>query len=457
MITSTARLLTGDVYEIKLWSVNFHGNERADGSTGISEKKSLMGSADTDMFQIVFTKYRRFIFLVMSACNITTLQVWDTTYSADSVEWCPVEPYLNVFVCGTYHLVQNDSETYDCSDENGEIDKTKTKCQQEKLGSLHLMVVDRCLVTHKVQTLEVDAVLDTKWCPKRVENKTLLAAATAKGEILVFELSESPDLPEETQFHHFLTLLTKVKVFPDDMVLALSLDWNVRKKEHNGDESLQVVVSDSHGGISLLKFTNSTLIVIDCCVLHDYEAWIAAFDYWNPSVSYSGGDDNKFLVLDSRVGIRNPVLVNKSHEMGVTSICCNDSKEHLLVSGSYDEQLRFWDTRNLRKPISSTTLIGGIWRLKWDPQNFDHLLAACMYGGFCVINSEDVINPKVVTVYKEHKSIAYGCDWCFWTDAEIRSIVSDKNLKESTKILSLIATCSFYDHKLCVSIFDRNC
>lgn len=29
---------------------------------------------------------------------------WDTGYSADSVEWCPVEPHRDVLVCGTYQL-----------------------------------------------------------------------------------------------------------------------------------------------------------------------------------------------------------------------------------------------------------------------------------------------------------------------------------------------------------------
>lgn len=39
--------------------------------------------------------------------NITTLFKFDTEFSADSVEWCPHEPNLNVFVCGTYQLNKN--------------------------------------------------------------------------------------------------------------------------------------------------------------------------------------------------------------------------------------------------------------------------------------------------------------------------------------------------------------
>lgn len=41
-----------------------------------------------------------------STFAITTLDSYDTEYSADSVEWCPHELYQDVFVCGTYQLVK---------------------------------------------------------------------------------------------------------------------------------------------------------------------------------------------------------------------------------------------------------------------------------------------------------------------------------------------------------------
>lgn len=34
----------------------------------------------------------------------TTLDKFDTDYSADSVEWCPTDGFQNLFVCGTYQL-----------------------------------------------------------------------------------------------------------------------------------------------------------------------------------------------------------------------------------------------------------------------------------------------------------------------------------------------------------------
>lgn len=41
-------------------------------------------------------------------CKIQTLQVVDTEYSADAVEWCPVEGWHNILACGTYQLKKPD-------------------------------------------------------------------------------------------------------------------------------------------------------------------------------------------------------------------------------------------------------------------------------------------------------------------------------------------------------------
>ena len=93
----------------------------------------------------------------------------------------------------------------------------------------------------------------------------------------------------------------------------------------------------------------------------------------------------------------------------------------------------------MKKPVNLTRLTGGVWRLKWDPHRWQHLLAACMHGGFCIVNASGE-SPDIVARYEEHKSLAYGSDWC--------------HLQEEQR---LIATCSFYDHKLCVSAVKENC
>ena len=40
----------------------------------------------------------------MATCRTRTLFVVDTEYTADSVEWCLVEPHSNLLACATYQL-----------------------------------------------------------------------------------------------------------------------------------------------------------------------------------------------------------------------------------------------------------------------------------------------------------------------------------------------------------------
>lgn len=119
---------------------------------------------------------------------------------------------------------------------------------------------------------------------------------------------------------------------------------------------------------------------------------------------------------------------------------------YIYLNNSYDEVLRTWDTRRLKRPIAELNLGGGIWRLKWDPYEAKNLLAACMYNGFYIVNCSNLETPEILAEYKEHESIAYGCDW---------SLVNGKFgvrrdwLENENEVL--VGTCSFYDHILKLS------
>lgn len=82
--------------------------------------------------------------------------------------------------------------------------------------------------------------------------------------------------------------------------------------------------------------------------------------------------------------------------------------------------------------------------MKWDPCEARYLLVAAMHNGFHIVDSahcspEGKQDPKLISSYKEHSSLAYGCDWC-----------RDPRLEGK-----LIATCSFYDH--CLQAWTWSC
>lgn len=102
-------------------------------------------------------------------CNVKLLTSHDTIFPADTVEWCPITDYHNVFVCGTYKL--------------DELTKSKT-------GTINLFVLDGCNKIKLIQSLPEDAVLDLKWNPYIISGKILLAAALSGKHIKVYSLGE---------------------------------------------------------------------------------------------------------------------------------------------------------------------------------------------------------------------------------------------------------------------------
>ena len=118
-------------------------------------------------------------------------------------------------------------------------------------------------------------------------------------------------------------------------------------------------------------------------------------------------------------------------------------REHVLYSGSYDENLHSWDIRTVKTPSSSLGMGGGIWRIRQIPSTkHDQSLhsgviaTACMHDGFKLV---DIEKMKIVTNYREHESLAYGIDM--------------KCAEDSKEIM--IATCSFYDHLLKIWKFTK--
>ncbi|EED79573.1 predicted protein [Postia placenta Mad-698-R] len=193
-----------------------------------------------------------------------------------------------------------------------------------------------------------------------------------------------------------------------------------------------LIVSLSDGRLALLQDDGGTgLTVTNSWSAHEYEPWIAAWNYWDTNVVYSGP---------------------RSFDAGVTTIQSNPHIERIIAVGSYDNTVRLFDARKPLTPLTQAEVGGGAWRVKWHPSptRQNDLLVACMHDGFKVVrfnfngtgnvdlaayNEAHPQQWEITTRFDEHESLAYGVDW---------SYAGEGGAEDDT----LIASCSFYDHAL---------
>lgn len=326
-----------------------------------------------------------------------SLQVFDTELSADAVEWCPVPQWDNVLVCGTYQLQKTPDEAGVGSASPSRVGRVYL-FQFRQEGAL-------CPPLTEVQRIDTPAILDMKWCHVPVSGLPLLGTATATGELQLYRLIDTQE------GSCALEVLSSLELGPDR--LALSLDWSTGRGDSSG---MHVVSSDSAGCVNVLSVGEAGLTAVSQWKAHDFEAWISAFSYWDTQLLYSGGDDCKLKGWDLRIGPSTPTFTSKRHTMGVCSIHSNPHREHILATGSYDEQVLLWDGRSLRQPLNESPLGGGVWRLKWHPTQEHLLLAACMHNDFHILHCQQALDGDggacpVVASYILHNSLAYGADW----------------------------------------------
>nr|XP_046241998.1 diphthine methyltransferase isoform X2 [Scatophagus argus] len=322
------------------------------------------------------------------------LQVFDTELSADTVEWCPVSSSNDILACGTYQLQKGAEEQDATPSRTGRL--YLFEFRQEASLSPPLT---------ELQRMDTAAILDLKWCHVPLSGQAVLGMAVATGELQLYTLSHSQE------GGRCLQTLSNLEVGTER--LALSLDWSTGRIDSS---DVRVVCSDSAGCISVLSLAEGALTSLSQWKAHDFEAWISAFSYWDTQLVYSGGDDCRLKGWDLRVGPSCPTFTCKAHSMGVCSIHSNPHREHILATGSYDEQVLLWDGRNMRKPLSETPTGGGVWRLKWHPNNQHLLLAACMHNDFHILHCRSAFEGgggacPVVASYILHNSLAYGADW----------------------------------------------
>ncbi|XP_033631197.1 diphthine methyltransferase-like [Asterias rubens] len=347
----------------------------------------------------------------LGTASTTQLVTVDTDYSADSVEFCPIAGYENLLASGTYQLVKGNESSLSHDAEKSKDEEREGDKPHCRVGQLRLYRVD-CKKDQnnlvELQRIEMAAILDMKWCHYPVSEKPYLGIVNASGELQLLANS-SPETCQST-----LQAMVSHRICEEEDCLALSLDWNTGKYQC---QYPSIIISDSKGSLTLCQLHEGPDAVKSLLrwPAHGFEAWIAAFDYWQPNVVYSGGDDCRFKGWDTRTSCSKPLFVSKSHVMGVCSLHSNQHKEHILASGSYDELVLLWDTRHMRQPMTETAVGGGVWRLKWHPYHGNKLLAACMHNGFHILDCQvitDGTSQPIVASYIKHESLAYGVDWC---------------------------------------------
>ncbi|KAJ7103526.1 WD40-repeat-containing domain protein [Mycena belliarum] len=338
--------------------------------------------------------------------------MFDTIFPADSVEFCPHPAAQNILVCGTYNL-----------------EETSPTPAQKRRGQCLVYEVESS-TPRQIQAIDLPAVLDMKWCHGSLSAPPVLGIADSEGNVSLHEWQETES---QLQTH------SSVSCAPSD-ILCLSLDWSSRRNT-SGIGSL--VVSLSNGSLCILsprEGSTSGLSVTDTWHAHDYEPWIAAWDYWDSCLLLSGGDDLRLKGWDTRQGFSQPTFTNKRFDAGITSIQSHPHTENLFAVGSYDNTVRLFDKRKMLAPVTNVDVGGGAWRVKWHPSatRKNDLLVACMHDGFKIVRftteGAGLDGGDSIKRFDNHTSLAYGADWSF----------AETGRSEETSI----ATCSFYDHAL---------
>ncbi|KAJ2412880.1 hypothetical protein GGI10_003413 [Coemansia sp. RSA 2530] len=363
-----------------------------------------------------------------------SLASFDPVYCADSLEFCPYNAKQR-FLIGTYQLLKTgNASDQAATDDNQEL----TSADAQRVGRIYVCdfaegdsgpgIVER-------QRIETSAIFDIKWSYNRVNGRELVGAACADGKVHVYAADDSSE-------GSYLSLLG---ASDSESSMCCSLDWSNKLAESSSPE---IVASQSDGTLRILKLGDSCVETVREWHAHDAEAWISAFDYWSTSSVYSGGDDMRFKGWDSRMDGSSPVFSSRRHQAGVCSIQSNFHRQFMVATGSYDETVMIWDTRNMRAPTAEFNVGGGVWRLKWHPEEPTQLLVGAMYGGFHVLDvavdglglleraplpeAGYAVAMERQVSFMKHESIAYGADWCQASD--------------DPEAGWLVGTCSFYDH-----------
>jgi diphthamide biosynthesis protein 7 len=328
------------------------------------------------------------------------------------------------------------------------------------------------------------AILDLHFSP---HDPTLLAVAGSTGCLQLFRFSSATTSLEPLSTYQFF----------DPATLVLSLSWHPTQANLLG-------VTVSEGGVYVVDADVASDTALDTgkeVLTHDLEAWTLVFAHDGKAI-YSGGDDAslRFSTLpdpttssSSFSPSKTPEEGNKqdeengeedqedftplqwqdrrSHQAGVTAILPLASENNILITGSYDDNIRILHAPLVgrKQVLCEENLEGGVWRLKllkeeteqkryvsisllsfskvtkisWGKNSRYTILASCMHAGARIVqirtDEEEQWGIEVLAKFEEHKSMNYG------SDAQPRGSGNGEDGGKQT-----IVSTSFYDKLLCL-------
>ncbi|THX58790.1 WD40 repeat-like protein [Aureobasidium pullulans] len=368
------------------------------------------------------------------------------------IEFCPVA--RDYFVVGTYFLEKKEQEATaeDTAENNNDEESEEVeKKPQTRTGSLILFKVEDDKAIQVSTTQTPYAILDIHFSP---HDPTLLAVAGSTGCVQLFNL-------QSTSSSASLSPLSTYQYF-DPSTLVLSLAW------HPIIPSI-IGVTTSPGQVYLVDTSLPAAEVEGTAkevLPHELEAWTLSFSSSGTSI-YSGGDDAtlRFSGLPASLNSTNTTTSNeddeqeeqedqqyvltwqdrRSHQAGVTAILPVPSEQDILITGSYDDNIRvlYAPLQGRKQVLAEENLEGGVWRLKMlraeGEKSRYTVLASCMHAGARIVEVKKDEGGEwtieVLAKFEEHKSMNYGSD----------VQPGSENGGEQT-----IISTSFYDKQLCL-------
>jgi diphthamide biosynthesis protein 7 len=212
------------------------------------------------------------------------------------------------------------------------------------------------------------AILDLHFSP---HDPTLLAVAGSTGCLQLFRFSSATTSLEPLSTYQFF----------DPATLVLSLSWHPTQANLLG-------VTVSEGGVYVVDADVASDAALDTgkeVLTHDLEAWTLVFAHDGKAI-YSGGDDAslRFSTLPTTSSSSSSKMPEegkedeeetftplqwqdrRSHQAGVTAILPLASEHNILITGSYDDNIRILHTplQGRKQVLCEENLEGGVWRLK---------------------------------------------------------------------------------------------